>query len=292
MAFLRVKGARGRPYAYLVENVWHPASGQPRQRVLSYLGRLDRVRPEHLPGEHRTPEILRTLSERQGAEKTRVRAAVDRHRALLTDVLLRGDAGRARAVARAAVREVGKEEFLHQVLSETMREVGRRWSEGTATISQEHLATSIIANFLSRLNGSLRSKTSTGPEVVVCVPEGEYHTLPLLLAEGSLLEKGYRVVNIGASAPSESTAAFVRARGPFGILISVTQPACLEGARVLARRLRRDLSEARIAVGGQAVERSPQTTELRGVDLFRGLLSEYLASWPSAEDRNEEPQAT
>jgi len=163
-----------------------------------------------------------------------------------------------------------------------MRDVGRRWSEGTATISQEHLATSIVASFLSRLNGPLRSKVSTGPEVVVCVPEGEYHTLPLLLAERPLLEKGYRVINIGPSAPSESTVAFVRARGPFGVLISVTQPACLEAARVLARRLRRDLPETRIAVGGQAVERSPLTTDLRGVALFRGSLGEYLAGWPSA----------
>jgi len=286
MVFLRVKRVRGRPYAYLVENVWHPASGQPRQRVLSYLGRLDRVRPEQLPGEHRTPEILRALTERQGAEKARLRTAADRHRAQLTDVLLRGDAGRARAVARAAMRELGEEEFLHQVLSGTMRDVGRRWSEGTATISQEHLATSIVASFLSRLNGPLRSKVSTGPEVVVCVPEGEYHTLPLLLAERPLLEKGYRVVNIGPSAPSESTAAFVRARAPFAVLISVTQPACLESARALARRLRRDLPEIRIAIGGQAVERSPLAAEIRGVDLCRGSLDQYLAAWPAPHGRD------
>jgi MerR family transcriptional regulator, light-induced transcriptional regulator len=285
MAFLRVKRVRGRPYVYLVENVWHAASGQPRQRVLSYLGRLDRVRPEQLPGEYRTPEILRALAEKQKAERTLVGAAADRHRSQLTDVLLRGDAARARAVARAAIRELGEEEFLHRVLSETMREVGRRWSQGTVTISQEHLATSIIASFLSRLNGALRSKMSTGPEVVVCVPEGEYHTLPLLLAERPLLEKGYRVVNIGPSAPSESTAAFVRARGPFGVLISVTQPACLDAARALARRLRMALPELRIAVGGQAVELSPPTAEIRGVALHRGSLGEYLATWGDARRR-------
>jgi len=285
VAFLRVKRVRGRPYVYLVENVWDRPRGQPRQRVLSYLGRLDRVRPEQLPGKHRTPEILRTLREKQEIEKRRVGAAAERQRAQLTEVLLRGDPGRARAVARAAIRELGEEEFLHGVLSESMREVGRRWSEGTATVSQEHLATSIVASFLSRLNGPLRSKISTGPEVVVCVPEGEYHTLPLLLAERPLLEKGYRVINIGPSAPTESTAAFVRARGPFGVLISVTQPACIEAARALARRLRRELPEVRIAVGGQAVEHSPSTAEIRGVDLYRGSLGEYLAAWPAAHGR-------
>jgi methanogenic corrinoid protein MtbC1 len=283
MAFLRVKRVRGRPYAYLVENVWRAASGQSRQRVLSYLGRLDRVRPEHLPDRHRTAEILRALTQKQEAEMKKVRAAAERQRAQLTDVLLRGDPARAREVARAAIRELGQEEFLHRVLSETMRDLGRRWSRGTVTVSQEHLATSIVASFLSQLNGPLRSKTSTGPEVVVCVPEGEYHTLPLLLAERPLLEMGYRVLNIGPSAPSESTDAFVRARAPFGVLISVTQPACLEAARGLARRLRLKLPEpTRIAIGGQAVERSPPLAEIRGVDLYRGSLGEYLAGWPAA----------
>jgi len=285
VAFLRVKRVRGRPYAYLVENVWNAATGQPRQRVLSYLGRLDRVRPEQVPAAHRTAEILRTLSEKQAAERKKMLGAAERQRVQLTDVLLQGDPARARAVARAGIRELGEGEFLHRVLSESMREVGRRWSQGTVTVSQEHLATAIIASFLSRLNAPLRSKSSTGPEVVVCVPEGEYHTLPLVLAERPLLEKGYRVINIGPSAPTESTAAFVRARGPFGVLISVTQPGCFEAARGLARRLRRELPKVRIAVGGQAIEHSPLTTEIRGVDLVRGSLDEYLAVWPAAPGR-------
>jgi MerR family transcriptional regulator, light-induced transcriptional regulator len=282
MAFLRVKRVRGRPYVYLVENVWRAASGQPRQHVLSYLGRLDRVRAEDLPEGHRTPEILRALKEKQGAETKQVRQAAGRYRAQLTDVLLRGDPSRVRAVARAAIRELGEEGFLHLVISETMRELGQRWSRGTVTVSQEHLATSIVAGFLSQLNGRLRSKTLAGPEVVVCVAEGEYHTLPLLLAERPLLEKGYRVLNVGPSAPSKSTETFVQAREPFGVLISVTQPACLEAARALAQRLRRALPRTRIAIGGQAVERAAILAEIRGVDLWRGSLGEYLSGWPAA----------
>ena len=286
MAFLRIKRVRERPYVYLVENVWKASSGQSRQRVLSYLGRLDRVRPEELPDGHRTPEILQSLSEKHVAEAKKVRAAADRHRVTLIDVLLRGDAAGAKVAARAAIRELGEEELLHRVLSETMRDIGQRWSGGTVSISQEHLATSIIANFLSQINGPLRSKTTNGPEVVVCVPEGEYHTMPLLLAERPLLEMGYRVLNIGPSAPSQSTDAFVRARAPFGVLISVTQPACLEAARGIARRLRRELPETtRIAIGGQAVERSPLVAEMRGIDLVRGSLGGYLAGWPAAGRR-------
>ena len=280
MAFLRVKRVRGRSYVYLVENVWIAPVGQPRQHVLSYLGRADRVRPELLAKAHRTPEVLRELAEIQAAGRRKLQGEAERHRALLTEVLLRGDPTGTRAVARAAMRELGEQEFLHRVLTESMREVGRRWSDGTATISQEHWATSIVTDLLTRLHPPRPTEGASGPEVVVCVPEGEYHTLPLLLAERPLLEKGYRVVNIGASAPSNSTAAFVRDRRPYGVLVSVTQPALLDAAAELARRIRHVSPGIRIAVGGQAVERSPLRVPIRGVDLWRGSLSEYLGSWP------------
>lgn len=285
MAFLRVKRVRERSYVYLVENVWHAPAGQSRQHVLRYLGRIDRVRPEQLPDAHRTPGILRELAELKAVARRNMLTEADRHRARLTEVLLRGDPAGASAVARAALRALGESEFLHRVLAGSMREVGRCWSQGTATISQEHGATSIVTDLLTRLHARRPTLAPGGPEVVVCVPEGESHTLPLLLAERPLLEKGYRVVNIGPSAPSDSTVEFIRARRPYGVLVSVTQPACLEAAAALARRIRLIFPGTRIAVGGQAVERSPQRSSIRGVDLWQGSMGEYLDSWPGSGRR-------
>ncbi len=282
MAFLRVKKTRGRPYAYLVENVWDPVRGGPRQRVLAYLGRLDRVRPEQLPGKPPKAEILRSLLEKQASARERVDAAARRHRVRLTRALVRGDPEQVDAVAREAIRALGEEEFLHGVLTGAMHEVGRQWAFHRVSISQEHRATSMLVGLVLRLHDPARWKKGSGPEVIVCVPEGEYHTLPLLLAERPLREKGYRVVNIGASAPSESTVAYVRGRRPAGVLISVTQPACREGAIALARRLRTEFPRLRIAVGGQALQRSSPPVEFRNVDVCQGTLGEYLSGWPSA----------
>jgi methanogenic corrinoid protein MtbC1 len=282
MAFLRVKRVRGRPYAYLVESVWDAARGQPRQKVRGYLGRLDRVRAEQLPGDPPSPELLRSLAEKQAEERQRVDAAVERHTLRVAERLLAGDPAPVRAAAREARRELGEDAGLRRVLAGAMREVGRRWADGRATISQEHLASSIVAGLLARSNRPLRSAGSGGPEVVVCVPEGEYHTLPLLLAERPLRERGYEVVNIGPSAPTESTIAFVRSRRPFGVLISVTQPACLEPARSLARRLHRELPRTRVVLGGQAVEGAERGIDVPGVDLCRDSLDRCLERWPAA----------
>ncbi len=282
MVFLRIKRVRGRAYAYLVENVWDAARGQPRQKVRGYLGRLEQVRPEQLPGVPPSAQLRRSLADKQTVERRRVEAIVDRHRLRMTEGLLSGDPAQVRDAARAALRELGEAEFLHQVLSGAMRELGRRWADGRATISQEHLATSMVVELLARRGRPGPPRGARGPEVVVCVPEGEYHTLPLLFAERPLQEKGYEVVNIGPSAPTGSTVAFVRTRRPVGVLISVTQLTCLEPARELARRLHQVVPATRIVLGGQAFEGTERAVGLPGVEVCRSSFDRCLAAWPDA----------
>lgn len=281
MAFLRIKRAGGHPYAYLVENSWDARSGQSRQRVLAYLGRLDRVRTDQIPAAHRTPEVLRALESKQAMERDRQQAATERLRERFLAALLRGDPVSLGTLARSAMHDLGEEAFLYEVLVEVMHDLGRRWSRGEVSISQEHLASGVAAGLMTQLNASLRSKVRAGPEVVVCVPEGEYHTLPLLLMERPLLERGYRIVNIGASAPTRSILEFVRDRRPYATLISVTQPECFEAARALARQLHRELPGLRVAIGGHAVETTTADGVGEGVELVRRPMRDYLGEWPS-----------
>jgi len=286
VTFVRVKRVRGRPYGYLVENTWRAERGQSRQRVLGYLGRLDRFRPERLPAAHRTPEILHQLTVMRAAERKRTLDTAARHRERFVAALLAGDAARTARMAKEGIRDLGREEFLEHVLAGALHEIGHRWSQGAVTVSQEHLASAILIEYLARLNGTRSPRASTGPEVVLCVPDGEQHTLPLLLAEIPLREKGYRIANIGPSAPTESTAAIVRARRPAGVLISVTQPRCLESAGELARELRRQLPNLRVAIGGQAVASSPTPPAFAGVELHRGPIADYLDAWPDVRPRS------
>jgi methanogenic corrinoid protein MtbC1 len=282
MAFLRVKAVRGRPYAYLVENRWDAARKQSRQRVVLYLGRLDRLGPGSIPSEYRTPTVVRALERRVAEEGGRRGTISDGIRQELREALLSADRTRVRRVARSAIRELGAAAFLSGVLADVMREIGLEWSSGSLSISDEHLATGMAASLLSELNASARPRSTGGPEVVLCVPEGEEHALALQVAEALLLAKGYRPVNLGASAPSRSIAEFVRARRPAGVLISVSHAGRLEAARSLARELRKDLPMLRVAIGGRGVEASGPRRGMPGVDLVAGPMAEYLEGWPSA----------
>lgn len=59
MAFVRLKQRKGRTYAYWCESYRDPASGQPRQRVLRYLGVVPTGRaPLAAAGPHSSARVL------------------------------------------------------------------------------------------------------------------------------------------------------------------------------------------------------------------------------------------
>jgi len=284
MAFLRVKKAGNRMYAYLVESRWDSAAGHPRQRVIAYLGRADRITIESVPALYRTPSVLRTLDTLVASERARVRIGAAGQSTRFVEALLAGDRPAARTLARRATREMGPEGFISEIFVPSLHEIGRRFAHREISISAEHLATGVAATVLTEVNTALPEVARDAPEVVLCVPEGETHTLALQIAEGLLRRKGYRTLNVGGSAPTTSVLEFVRARRPRAVLVSVTMPDRLEPGWRLARRLLRDAPGMRVAIGGQGTSSLRPEAHLDGVDIVRGAVEEYLHDWPDVHD--------
>jgi methanogenic corrinoid protein MtbC1 len=284
VAFLRVKRAGGRVYAYLVESHWDSAARHPRQRVIAYLGRLDRARAESVPAKYRTPPLLRALDARVSAERARLRSGTVDQCARFVERLLAGDRAGARIVARRTIHAMGAETFYSEILVPALHEIGRRYAARQISISTEHLATGIASAVLAEVNAAMKEAPPGSPEVVLCLPEGEDHTLALQVAEGLLRRMGYRTLNVAGSAPADSVAEFVRARHPAAVLISVTMPDRLEPGRRLSRRLLRETPGLRVAIGGQGTSALPAGAHPDGVDLVRGTVEEYLDGWPAAAD--------
>jgi methanogenic corrinoid protein MtbC1 len=282
VAFLRVKKTSGRVYAYLVESHWDPETGHPRQRVIAYLGRLDRARSDSIPEKFRTPALLRSLEARVAAEYSRRRASAAGRVERFVDLLLQGDRPGARRLVRQSLRDLGPEGFSTEVLAPALHEVGRRFERRVISISAEHLATGIAAAVLAETNARLPEAPKGSPEVVLCVPEGETHTLSLQVAEGLLRRKGYHALNVGGSAPASSICDFVRARRPVGVLISVTLTDRLEPGWRLARQLLREVPGARVAIGGQGTAALRPGTQIAGLEVVLGPVEEYLSAWPDA----------
>ncbi len=285
MTFLRVKRARGRLYAYEVENRWHPRLRQPRQRVVRYLGRLDRLRPEALPDSLKRSSVLARLARIQNAgeaqRRSEARALSDAFRL----AILAGDRATAARLARRSRRALGNRKFLEEVVVAAAARIGEEWANGRLSVSQEHLATGLLARLLDELNRPYRPDPPAGPVVLLAVPEGEEHTLALLLAEGALRERGYRPLNIGGPAPVGQILRFVEQTGPSALLLSVTLPTHLPAARLVAASIRRRFPSVRVVVGGQAFGPAAREPLGAGVEVVRGSILEHLETWPRTVGR-------
>ena len=282
MTFLRVKSTRDREYLYLVENRWEPALGRPRQRVLQYLGPLERVRAEEIPTPYRTPKIRASLARLQEAQRVgRAPAELALAEAFLSAILV-GDVRSARTAARNAVRASGLDGFYGRTLPEVFRRIGDGWEAGRFSVPQEHLATAAAGRVIEHLTNGLPPPAVGAPEVLLAVPEGETHTLALSLAEGLLLQRGFRPLNLAGTAPAGAVVAFAIERRPVAVLISVTGPRLLGVARTLGARIKVASPGSRVAIGGQAVAVLPPRPDGSGVEILTSTLPEFLSDWDAA----------
>lgn len=81
-----------------------------------------------------------------------------------------------------------------------MIELGRRWRDRIGTVAEEHFFSSHLRNKLgARIHH--RSSRSSGPRLVLACLEGEQHEIGSLLFALSALDRGFRLVYLGADVP-------------------------------------------------------------------------------------------
>lgn len=247
---------------------------------MRYLGRVDALRATDLPPEHRTSRVLAGLARASKADSERRSEALAGDLPRFLDRVLAGDFAAARREVRLAVRSVGLEKVYDELIPAALHEIGDRWAAGRLGVSQEHLASGIIARLLHELNASPRFLRVRGPLVVLLVPEGETHTIGLSLAEGLLLRRGYRPLNLGGAAPTAEVTTFVGSRAPFAVLLSVTLTANLGRARTLAAAIVRTRPGTKVVIGGQALGDRRIRADDPSIEFVRESFGEFLGRWP------------
>jgi len=117
------------------------------------------------------------------------------------------------AIGLDRARQAGLE--LHimgdEVIFPLMDEVGKLWQEKKLDVADEHLATRAIHNTLARWKESaLQASPKSGRLAVGACPQGDYSGLGNFLVELSLLERGWKVLNLGPNTPMDSLAMVAR----------------------------------------------------------------------------------
>lgn len=135
-------------------------------------------------------------------------------------------AGCEEAAADALISEYLQGKSLTEIFDDSvcpaMRRIGELWADGKLSISQEHLATRTAHNSIYKLRGVLPVPEMTGKLAVCCAMKEDFHELPTQLAQMTLENEGWEVLNFGADTPFKCLTKEILQHSPQAICISVT----------------------------------------------------------------------
>jgi excisionase family DNA binding protein len=178
---------------------------------------LGLIRCARTAGRHRRfarEEVERFLRERgtgapeQSRLLERLLSDCDAHQVLADLYAERGRAGSWWRVAESLIP--------------VLREIGERWTNGTLSILEEHIATERLGRALSRVADELPAR-SGAPRILLATAEGEEHTLGLSLVELVIREWGWQVVWAGRKTPLAEVVAHVAGGTVDAVAVSASE---------------------------------------------------------------------
>jgi methanogenic corrinoid protein MtbC1 len=162
--------------------------------------------------------------------------------------------------AASAVVDLGLNDGLpavvvqSRVIAPAMGKIGEQWEQGRVSVAEEHLASGVSHEVLTRLYPGLRRRPRRdGDTVVVAAVHGEHHELGLRMVADVFDGDGFDVRFFGADVPGSSLLAWVDEHRPTTVALGVTMPL---GAATLVRQvlgLREGNPKLQVIIGGQGV---------------------------------------
>jgi methanogenic corrinoid protein MtbC1 len=283
LVFIRDKKIKGNSYAYLVRNIWNNKNGKVRQEIVKYLGRSSKVTLEDIPLEYqKDPNIISFIachsSDAENMELTM--------KEQMLELLMRNDIRSLVDIFERYSHFFGLVRFYESLLAPVMYNVGELWQAGRLNVATEHICSNAAHTLVKIINERVSrnpKENRKSPKILICTPEGEYHSLGCMVIESFLRSKGYSVSNIAPSVPSDSVIDFASKYDPDLIMISLTLHYNIGAANKLINKiLESKLDVSRILVGGigiESIKTKNQKNDLKKVKFLKGTkLSGILPS--------------
>ena len=181
----------------------------------------------------------------QAAGPDRIAVTVSELSGALRRALDTFDEPAAQAVLDRLVSDLSVPTMLREVVLPYLAELGERWTQGTASIAQEHFASNVIRG---RLAGLARGwGNGHGPRALLACPPGELHDLALMVFGIVLNRTGWRIDYLGANTPVEELTRTVEASRPDLVVLAAARTPAFEG---LAAQLTELARRAPLALAG------------------------------------------
>ncbi|HJY10848.1 MAG TPA: cobalamin-dependent protein [Nitrososphaeraceae archaeon] len=266
---------KGHSYAYLVRNVWDKKDGRVRQKIVKYLGRSSKVVLVDIPKEFQKDPNVVTFIACHSSDAEEMEFTMKEK---MLELLIRNDTNSLFDIFDRYSQIFGLVKFYERLLTPAMYKVGELWKEGKLDVATEHVCSSAAHTLVKIINervSRIPVADRKALKILICTPEGEYHSLGCMVIESFLRSKGYSVSNIAPSVPSNAIISFAAKFNPDLIMISITLGENIGATNKLINKI----LESRtgflpILVGGIGIESitiKNQNDKLKNVKFLKGI---------------------
>jgi DNA-binding transcriptional MerR regulator len=185
----------------------------------------------------RTPGGFRLYSDEDAARILRMRAGLERglaaaeaaraaletpeRPASLVPALLAFDEERCHELLDDLIARLSVESVLRDSVLPALREIGKRWEAGEATVAQEHFAANLLRGRLFAL--ARRWDQGIGRRALLACAPGDLHDLPLIAFGLALRARGWRILFLGADTPIDEVLTTAEAERPELVVLASSQ---------------------------------------------------------------------
>jgi MerR family transcriptional regulator, light-induced transcriptional regulator len=172
--------------------------------------------------------------------------------AVMTSAAERYDESSAIAAIREAIRELGWDAALEEVVFPALHRVGLYWQTAALPPASEHFVSELVRREIHAALSALPPAPPTSASVLLACPQDERHDLGLAALSLLLRRAGLRTIYLGADVPASDIIEAWDASRPDAICLSATSG---DGLASLIRASRLITAERRalLFVGGPSI---------------------------------------
>ena len=261
MAYLRVKSIRGQKYLYLVKSAWDPQKKTSKQTIIKYLGIESEVTLDDLPDEYRDSRKINDYFLNRKYFQPKVQnELIQKLQLNLLSSFKTGDFITAHSMLSSYEKIYGFDSFLDEVLIPLIGKIGDLGNSKKIDLGTQTTCFNAIEDLLTKIieNNSINPSKK---KVLICVPNGEQHTLGTKILQTKLSMKGNIVYNHPPFTPTSLIMESIEHDGPDCVFISVT----LDENVLSAKRMVEKINEKYgipIIVGGNAIKNDSENWDL------------------------------
>ncbi|MGH9521223.1 MAG: cobalamin B12-binding domain-containing protein [Terriglobales bacterium] len=124
-------------------------------------------------------------------------------------------------VALLLAQGVDTESLYTELFAPSLRQVGELWAQGTISVAEEHVASSLVEQLMAGLYPEMFiARRASRERVLVAAPEGERHIIGLRMVADMLEGHGFHGIFLGADTPRAEFPKAVRRYAPHLVVLA------------------------------------------------------------------------